>query len=61
MYVILGEVNGSTMAIGGWSDYTDAEKDFYRLEEQDFYDRLIIKKGGSTILDSVKIKLDKTI
>lgn len=61
MYVILGEVNGSIMAIGGWSDYIDAEKDFYRLEEQNFYDRLIIKKGGSTILDSVKIKLDKLL
>ena len=61
MYVILGEVNGSIMAIGGWGDYTDAEKDFYRLRDKDFYDRLIMKKGGTTILDSDKIKLDKLI
>lgn len=61
MYIILGEVNGSTMAIGGWSDYIDAEKDFYRLEDKDYYDRLIMKKGGTTILDSAKIKLDKLI
>lgn len=61
MYVILGEVNGSIMAIGGWSDCTDAEKDFYRLWDKDFYDRLIMKKGGTTILDSDKIKLDKLI